>query len=415
MSDDLQYSQATSWRPDRIARLGTFCVLATGLVIPLATSLMSIFSILALACWIFSGQAIKIKEIFTGNAVGRTALLFFALLILGLSYSSVSLSESLGWLKKYRELLLMVAFMPFLKEEKHRQWAIYSFFIGVLVSLFLSSLMGVGLVRPKIWGYSVLSPITHTTFMSFFVFWLAHSLLDDERHRFIKAALIAWALYNIFFMTTGRTGQVVFIVLAVLFMKQRFVGKKYIIGMVLVISLLAVFLSFSDKFSNIINEIQSDTEAYMAGDTYTDIGLRLEFAQNSLLLVKKRPFTGYGTGSFSYEYRQLAAEKGILPTENPHNEYLVLAVQLGVVGLGALLYLFIVQWQEAGKLERNLASLAQGLVLTMATGCLANSWLLDSHEGHFFAYFSALLFAAPNRAKAGVDEFPADAGNLEKK
>ena len=34
----------------------------------------------------------------------------------------------------------------------------------------------------------------------------------------------------------------------------------------------------------------------------------------------------------------------------------------------------------------------------MAFGCLANSFLFDSHQGHFYAFLSAIFFAAdPDR------------------
>ncbi len=87
----------------------------------------------------------------------------------------------------------------------------------------------------------------------------------------------------------------------------------------------------------------------------------------------------------------------VSPTSNPHNEYLLITVQLGVVGLGVLLYLFYTQLRLAaylpGLLERNLA---RGLVLTVMTTCLFNSSLLDHGEGIFYAWMSGLLFAGLN-------------------
>jgi O-antigen ligase len=84
-------------------------------------------------------------------------------------------------------------------------------------------------------------------------------------------------------------------------------------------------------------------------------------------------------------------------TSNPHSEYLLIAVQLGLFGLAVLLYLFYTQWRLAvdlpGLLERNLA---RGLVLTVMTTCLFNSSLLDHGEGIFYAWMSGLLFAGLN-------------------
>jgi uncharacterized membrane protein YccC len=37
--------------------------------------------------------------------------------------------------------------------------------------------------------------------------------------------------------------------------------------------------------------------------------------------------------------------------------------------------------------------LARGLILTIAVGCLFNSWLMDHTEGLLYAWLTGLLFA----------------------
>ena len=133
------------------------------------------------------------------------------------------------------------------------------------------------------------------------------------------------------------------------------------------------------------------------------IAQRLDFMKNSLSLVRERPVLGYGTGSFAREYAALADRTGIWATDNPHNEYLLIAVQLGVIGLFMFLFLFFEQWRYSYRLAPEEKWLAQGLVVTMALGCLVNSFLLDFHEGHFYAYFTALLFSSLNGGGAAED------------
>ena len=80
-------------------------------------------------------------------------------------------------------------------------------------------------------------------------------------------------------------------------------------------------------------------------------------------------------------------------TVNPHNEYLLIAAQTGMIGLAALLYLFYTQWRLAARLEPFYRDLARGLVITFAIGCLFNSLLLDHTEGLLFAWMTGLCFA----------------------
>jgi O-antigen ligase len=92
----------------------------------------------------------------------------------------------------------------------------------------------------------------------------------------------------------------------------------------------------------------------------------------------------------------------MLPTVNPHNEYLMIAAQTGGAGLAVLLALFIGQWLLATRLPSPMeTALARGLVIAMATGCLFNSFLLDHAEGLFYAWMSGLLFAG-YRDRAGT-------------
>jgi O-antigen ligase len=84
----------------------------------------------------------------------------------------------------------------------------------------------------------------------------------------------------------------------------------------------------------------------------------------------------------------------MVATDNPHNQYLLTGVELGVVGLFGLLGLFIVQWRMAARLppgqERMLAF---ALLLSITTGCLFNSFLADHSEGLFYVWATALLCA----------------------
>jgi O-antigen ligase len=91
-------------------------------------------------------------------------------------------------------------------------------------------------------------------------------------------------------------------------------------------------------------------------------------------------------------YRAKAAEvqsKGPL-TNNPHNQYLFLAVELGVPGLLLFLGLLFAAWREAARLEPESALFLRGLVLTMAVSCMVNSFLLDGPEGRAFVLLLAL-------------------------
>jgi len=87
-----------------------------------------------------------------------------------------------------------------------------------------------------------------------------------------------------------------------------------------------------------------------------------------------------------------------METNNPHNEYLMIAVQTGIIGLALLLYLFYTQWRYAPLLHTSFEQdAARGLVLAYLVNCSLNSALRDHADGLFFAFMTAVLFAGLKR------------------
>jgi O-antigen ligase len=82
------------------------------------------------------------------------------------------------------------------------------------------------------------------------------------------------------------------------------------------------------------------------------------------------------------------------PLGHPENQYLLTTVQLGGIGLAALLALFAAQWHLAARLGSRIETdLARGLVILMVVGCLFNSFLRDHSQALFYAWLSGLLYA----------------------
>ena len=124
------------------------------------------------------------------------------------------------------------------------------------------------------------------------------------------------------------------------------------------------------------------------------VRFRLEFYRNTLALIAKHPLTGTGTGSFPATSADLVKGTGQNLSRNPHNEFLLISVQTGIFGLGALVWLLWQQWRYAPLLPTPMErGLAQGLVVMMVIVCMLNSALLDHTEGLLYAWLTALLYA----------------------
>ena len=77
----------------------------------------------------------------------------------------------------------------------------------------------------------------------------------------------------------------------------------------------------------------------------------------------------------------------------PHNEYLMILVEFGVVGLISILLFFYCQFRQSFRLG-ELSFFAQGLILAFMISSFYNAFLYSAVTGHFYVFFIALFFGS---------------------
>ena len=123
-------------------------------------------------------------------------------------------------------------------------------------------------------------------------------------------------------------------------------------------------------------------------------GTRLNYYYNTIQIIEKNPLVGVGSGGFEQAFKEQIQGTNLLTVANPHNEYLLITAQTGVIGLAFLLYLFYTVWHCAPLLNTKLQQdAARGLVLAYMVNCTFNSALHDHVDGLFFSWMAAVLFA----------------------
>lgn len=378
-----------------MVRIGGYVAILLILTLPFSTALTVVFSVTLLFLWISSGQFMTLTTLIKQNPLVLFALLMFFYLALGITYSTASSENAFTTLSKYRELLLLAILPPFFQSESIRQWAWNAFIIASVVTLLGSYAIYFGLIDYMQPGDpSIKNRITHSLLIAFFAFFCAHKSIQADKYRLIYMALLALCIHNIFFLVSGRTGQLIFILLMVLFYIQRFSIKKAALLTSATVMLLVIFVACSDR-ANRINEGFSQTQNYLhseSGETNTSMGQRLTFWKHSLTLISETPWFGHGTGSYPTEYNRVAA-KADIASNNPHNEYLMITVQTGIAGLLLFLAFLFSQYHYSLKLKNEYKWLSQGVLVAFAINSLFNSTILDFTEGHWFSTMIALCFA----------------------
>lgn len=386
----------------KLLTAGNFAALLLILTTPFSTALTTVATVLLVLFWLMTAQFRNLPALYREQPVPFLAFLLFVYFIIGSSYSSASFGEAFRIIGKYRELILITFLIPFVAEEPSRKKAVTAFVIASVITLISSYILFFCFYFDLV-SYtpedspSIKSRITHSLFISFFAFYCAHRAAEKNAHFIFWIVLFLASVHNLFFIVPGRTGQLIFLLLLVLFSLQRFSKKGVFLSILGGAVFLVLFLSFSDKaerildgFSNTYQYFQSDVD-----DTSTSMGKRLTFWKYTSYLIAEKPWFGFGTGSYSMEYERIAPRTDFMPG-NPHNEFLMITAQLGIGGLFLFLGLLASMLLHSLKLTGEPRWIAQGVLLVLVINSLFNSTFLDHTEGHWFACLIALFFYLPS-------------------
>ena len=374
-------------------RLGEISLVLIGFTIPLSNALCTgVFPALAVMAWLMMRGWRGVPTLLRENRVALLCVALFAWLGVAAIYGGGS--EAFGIWKKYRELALVIIYMGLAVTLPNRQRAVTALAIGLLVAMQVSFMQAAGMLPMKHGNPVLSSSLTQGALMAWLAFWLLHY----HRKTGLKGilALLVLVLANLFFLVDSSTGVVLVLALGLLFGLQTLRRAKLAVMAGGLLAVVAFAFAVSPMFRTATQEdVKAVQEMLNGKTTFTPTGERLQFYRNSLTLFSQAPVFGHGTGRFHEKYAAHVAGTKQVVTANPHNEYLMVGVQSGLIGVGILLALFWALWRSAAGWEGMDRWLAQGMVVWLAVGCCFNSFILDSREGMLFALLAALYAKPP--------------------
>lgn len=385
--------------------ISVYIIAILGFSIPLSTFLDDVLIIFIIVLWFLNYRNFpKFYSKFKENPIAVWCLVISFFYVFGSIYSSSSPSDIFAFLKKaYIYLFIPILISIIWNSDKPIQFYLQGFIAAMVITLALSYSLGTGLINLSFLKGNADNPIvfknhiTHNFLMAFGAFLFAILTVQSKgRARTAYFILALLALYNVFFMIHGRTGYVVLFALILYFLYHLKGFKGLAAGCIICFILgISLYSISSSAFHNRISEGLQEFKEYSPEDRNdTSVGLRLEFYKHSWEIVKENPFFGVGTGGFKKAYADKIKGTQLVHTGNPHNEYLMVATQLGIIGLVIWLILFVKQWNYAKLLKTPFeTALARGLVLTILSASLVTSTLIDHTEKLFFAWMSGILYA----------------------
>jgi O-antigen ligase len=395
-------------------RLAAWFAVALAVSIPISVALDNVLLALFLACWLLGDVPAKLRMI-RANPIALVSAGLYGLLLLGTFYGDATIGQKATFMVKYKELLLVPLLIPLFTDARVRRAGGIGMTAAIAVTVVLSALIKLGWFPVLNHWYGTRDPSVGAVVfkgqiaqsymmavMAFFYAVLAEAA--SGRRRWLFGLLAAGCAGNVVLMVYGRTGYVVLAVLAFYFLASRqWRSRREVAGCLLVAGLLAgSAVLFAHHFDHRVEEAIHDAQQWRPHQAATTSnGLRLEFYDNTLALIKKRPLLGYGTGGFQNAYARQVAGTTMIATHNPHDDMLLMTAQLGIIGLATLLFFYWQYWYQAAALPQATARrMARALLLSLVVSGTVNSLLINHAESLFFGWWAAWIFSERSRLPA---------------
>jgi O-antigen ligase len=220
-------------------------------------------------------------------------------------------------------------------------------------------------------------------------------LLGDRR---IMVAAIAVLVFDVAFVLWGRSGYLALIVMAVAIVTLLARGSwraKALAGFGVLVCIV-LLLGSSPQVRGRVGQALHEFETADQSAKPTSLGYRAVFWPTTLRMVRDHPLFGVGTGGFDDGYRPYGQN---VPgwrggeTADPHNQFLKILGEQGLIGLAAFLFfIFRALTCPAPTPYRQLAVAA--LICWCATS-LANSHFSTFVEGRLIFFWLGAMLATP--------------------
>ena len=390
--------------------------------LPLTVFGANLCIVLVVLLWLFSGEyQSKLQQIFS-NKLLIASIIFFSLHVVGLIWTEDTI-WGLNIVHKMWYFLLLFPVLFTIMQKEYIRPIILSFLLAIGITEVVSYLIWFEII-PPLKNATILNPtpfmshISYNPILAFAIYLVSHEVFFNKNLSKVKFFLYSFFSITMainMFITGGRAGQVMFFGAMIMLILQFFNSEK-------VKSLLAVcvllptifFIAFNSStlFEKRVNAAIHDIVIYDGGydksiDTFdfdnvnylasinTPIGERISFALYSWKIFVESPILGVGTGDFPNEYKKMNNKysPSMATSTHPHNMYILVAVQLGLLGLISMLTIFYFQIKMSfSSPSRFIRDVGITLPIMFLIIMFSDSYLLGHYTTLMFVFFSSFLY-----------------------
>ena len=210
---------------------------------------------------------------------------------------------------------------------------------------------------------------------------------DRVRSAVLLALLAAVFLLNTIFVTVTRTSVVTIPILCLVFAATHFPRRWMIIFLAALVAVGVVAWVSSPYLRYRVTSIPEEIAMFEAAGRNTSAGARVEFWKDSIQILREAPMIGHGTGSINAEFARVIGPRS--SATNPHNQLLAVGIQLGIIGIVALVAMWAAHLRLfASSLSKSSLAARIGLIIVLqnVVGSMFNSHLFDFTHGWIYVF-----------------------------
>lgn len=337
-------------------RVAQFAVLFMALSSPISRAAFNIGVGLLILGWVFSFDYSKKWQKIKTSYISLAILLFFSIVCLSVIYTSAS--QELAWkqVSTYSKLLYIPLIISIWRDNNKtdRNWLKYTklAFIFSLIILIAAVYINI-ILSMTVGGFSMYKGvfyhrIAQGMMLSYIAVWSLQKIYYQINFQkyilgILFSLLFLLSLASVFYFNHSRAAHLGLFFGVLVCTIMLFRGKYlFIILPIIILSSVIIIKSpvISSRFTTAWNEAQN---FQLKAQENTSVGARLKAWEGSVEQWIKAPILGNGAGSYKqWAYSNIHAntcKMGVC--DQPHNQYLVVASELGVLGLVGLLAIIV--------------------------------------------------------------------------
>lgn len=395
-----------------LARWG---VLGMAVSMPISRAVFNLSALLMITGWLVSGQWQEKFNAIRENSVATTSILLFGVCALSLTWANPFTLYQWDQLAEYSRLLYVPLIISLLQSNMWLKRTWKALLTGMLFTLAVC-LLDIWFEIPGTHSYG-----THTAgqgvfyhhiaqgmMLSFLGAYSLHCALENQQKRIarvfwlmVSAATLS-ALISVGQSRTGQLSVLIAYVLVVMAHTPKRIQIWSLMGSLVVAALLVVSSERTqERFALAAQEVSS----FQQDGESTSVGARLKAWQFSFEVFKASPWVGHGIGSYKPMAHQYFAQSPICQLgvcEQPHNQFILTAVETGALGLLALAAFLIAPLVSRADAHSPTGAIALPFVaIIVVTACFDSSLKIQAQS--FFTVMTLALLVVPRTPSDGTE------------